>query len=69
MGTIKDRNGKEPNRCRCQSDQEEMERIHRRTVQNDLDNHDGTVSHSELDVAEDEVKRALGSAADSKAVR
>ena len=52
-----------------------MERIHRRTVQkrlkkkdlNGLDNHDGVVSHSELDILECEVMWALGSTAANKA--
>ena len=41
-----------------------MARIHRRTVQkrsNDLDNHDGVVTHLEPDILECEVVWALGS--------
>ena len=41
--------------------QEEMARIHRRTVQkslNDLDNHDGVVTRLEPDILEYEVKWA-----------
>ena len=47
-----------------------MERIHRRTVQTDLndsDNHDGIVSHSEPDILKYEVKWGLGSTAANKA--
>ena len=47
-----------------------MARIHRRTVQKDLhypDNHDGVISHLELDILECEVKWALGSITTNKA--
>ena len=57
MGMIKKRNGKD-------LIEEEVTRIHRRTVQkdpNDPDNHDGMVTHLELDILECEVKWALGS--------
>ena len=59
MGTIKDRNGKDlTNRSR--SDYEEVARIHKRTVPrkdlNDLDNHNGVISHLEPDILECEVK-------------
>ena len=40
-----------------------MARIHKRTIQkslNDLDNHDGVVTHLEPDILECEVKWALG---------
>ena len=40
-----------------------MARIHRRTIQKDLndpDNHDGVVTHRESDILECEVKWALG---------
>ena len=50
MGTIKDRDGR-PSRSR--RDQEEMERIHRRTIQkdpNEPDNHNGVVSHPDPDI-------------------
>ena len=67
-GTIKDRNGK---------DLIEAEEIKRRWREhtkelykkglNDLDNHHGVVSHSELDILECEVKWALGSTAANKA--
>ena len=60
---IKKRNGKD-------LIEEEVTRIHRRTVQkdpNDPDNHDGMVTHLELDILECEVKWALGSIAMNKA--
>ena len=47
-----------------------MERIHGRTIQkylNELDNHDGVVSHSEPDILECQIKWALGSTAVNKA--
>ena len=47
-----------------------MVRIHRRTIQNGLndpDNHDGVVTHLEPDILECEVKWALGSITTNKA--
>jgi len=47
-----------------------MARIHRRTVQKDLqdpDNYDGVITHIEPDILECEVKWALGSISMSKA--
>ena len=47
-----------------------MARIHKRTIQkslNDLDNHDGVVTHLELDILECEVKWTLGSITMKKA--
>ena len=47
-----------------------MERIHIRTIQkdlNDLDNHDGVVSHSESDILECKIKWALWHTAANKA--
>ena len=47
-----------------------MARIHRRTIQKDLqdpDNHDGVITHLEPDILESEVKRALGSITRNKA--
>ena len=44
-----------------------MARTHRRTVQNDPDNHDGVVTDLEPDILECEVKRALGSITTNKA--
>ena len=52
-----------PNRSRRY--QEEVARIHRRTVQkkdlHDPNNHDGVITHLEPDILECEVKWALGS--------
>ena len=47
-----------------------MARIHTRTLQKDLndpDNHDGVITHLELDILEREVKWALGSITTNKA--
>ena len=47
-----------------------MIRIHRRNVQKDLhdpDNHDGVITHLELDILEGEVKWTLGSITMKKA--
>ena len=47
-----------------------MARIHRRAIKkglNDLDNHDGGVTHVEPDIVECEVKWALGSITTNKA--
>ena len=47
-----------------------MARIHRRTIQerlNEPDNHDGVIIHLELDLLEYEVKWALGSISLNKA--
>ena len=49
---------------------EEVERIHRRTIQKDLhdpDNHNGVITHLEPDILECEVKWALESIATKKA--
>ena len=68
MGTLKDRNSKDPI---------EAEKIKKRwkeyteelykTDLNDSDNHDGVVSHSEPDTLNCEVKWRLGSTAANKA--
>ena len=50
--------------------QEEVARIHRRTIQKDVhdpDNHDGVVTHLEPDILECKVKWALGSITTNKA--
>ena len=47
-----------------------MARIHSRTIPkdlNDLDNHDGVITHLELDILECKVKWALGSITRNKA--
>ena len=59
-----------PNRSRKY--EEEVARIHRRTVQKNLhnpDNHDRVITHTHLepDILECEVKRALGSITINKA--
>ena len=49
----------------------EVARIHRKTVKKDLqdaDNHDGVITHLELDILEFEDKWALGSIATNKAI-
>ena len=66
MGTIKDRKGMDLTEA-----EEEVARIHRRTVQNDFrdpDNHNGVITHLEPDILECEVKsRCLGSITMNKA--
>ena len=49
--------------------EEEVARVHRRTVQNctDLDNHDGMITHLEPDILECEVRWALESITMNKA--
>ena len=57
-----------PNRSRRY--QEEVARIHRRTISKDLhnrDNHDGVITHLEPDILECEVKWALGNITTKKA--
>ena len=69
MGTIKDRNGKvdlteaEEIKKRCQ---EYTEELYKKGL-NDLNNHNGVVTHLEPDILECEVKWALGSIARNKA--
>ena len=63
--TIKDRNGMDLTEA-----VDEMAGIHRRTIQkrsHDPDNHDGVITHLELDILECEVKWALGSITLNKA--
>ena len=64
MGTIKDRNAKDL------IEAEDSEKIHRRNCTkkglNDLDNHNGVVTHLEPDILEYEVKWALGSITTNK---
>ena len=68
MGTIKDRNGKEL----IEAEQikkrwkEYTEELHKKYL-NDLENHDGVVSHSEPDIPECEVKWAVGTTAANRA--
>ena len=68
MGTIKERNSKdlieaEEIKKRWEKYTEEL---YKKDL-NDLDNHDGVVSHSESDILECEVKWVLGSTAANKA--
>ena len=62
MGTIKDRDGKDITETEeiKKRWQEYPEELYKKGL-NDLDNHDGVVSHIEQDILECEVKRALGS--------
>ena len=68
MGTIRDRNSKdlteaEEIKKRWQEYTEELYK----NVSNDLDNHNGVVTHLEPDILECEVKWVLGSITTSKA--
>ena len=67
MGTIKDRNGKELLEAEeiKKRRKEYTEELYKEDL-NDLDNHNGVVSHSEPDILECEVKGALGSMAAGK---
>ena len=62
MSKIKDRNGNDPVKAEEIKNrlQEYTEKLYRKGL-NDPDNHDGMVSHVELDVLECEVRRALES--------
>ena len=62
MGTIKDRDGKDITETEeiKKRWQEYTEELYKKGL-NDLDNHDGVVSHIEQDILECEVKWALGS--------
>ena len=62
MGTIKDRNGKELTEAEeiKKRQPEFTEELHKKGL-NDLDNHDGMVTHLEPDILECEVKWALRS--------
>ena len=70
MGSIKDRNGMDLTEAEDRW-QEEVARIHRRTVQkkdlHDPNNHDGVITHLEPDILEFEVKWALRSIPTNKA--
>ena len=64
MGTIKDRNGMDL------TEADDTKKIHRRTIQNDLDpDSHGVITHLEPDILECEVKWALGSITMNKAKR
>ena len=66
MGTINDRNGKDLTEAeeirRCQ----EYKELHKKGL-NNSDNHDGVVTHLELDIMECDIKWALGSITTNKA--
>ena len=61
MGTIEDKNGKdltEPEEIKKRW--QEYTELYKKSL-NDLDNHDGVITHLEPDILECEVKWALGS--------
>ena len=68
MDTIKDRNGKDLTEAEeiKKRWKEYTEELHKKCL-NNLDHHDGVVSHSESDILGCEVKRALGITAANKA--
>ena len=69
MGTIKDRNGMDLTEAKDikKRQQEYTEELYKKGV-NDLDYHDGLITHLEPDILECEVKWALGSITMNKAV-
>ena len=66
MGMIKDRNGKDLTEEEIKKWQEYREVLYKKGL-NDLDNHNGMVTHLESDILECEVKWALGSITTNKA--
>ena len=68
MGTIKDRNGMDLTEAEDIKKrwQEYTEELCKKDL-NDPDNHDGVITHLELDILECEIKRALGSITANKA--
>ena len=68
MGTIKDRNSMDLTEAEDikKNWQEYTEELYKKDL-NDLDNHDGVITHLEPDILECEVKQALGSITMSKA--
>ena len=68
MGSIKDRNSKELTEAENIKKrwQEYTEELYKKGF-NDLDNHNGVVTHLEPDIMECEVKRTLGSITTNKA--
>ena len=69
MGTIKDRNGMdltEAEILRKKKWQEYIDELYKKDL-NDLDNHNGVITHLEPDILECEVKWALGSIIMNKA--
>ena len=70
MGSIKHRNGKDLTEGEDIKKrwQEYTEEIHKKGL-NDLDSHDGVITHLEPDILESEVKWALGRITTNKASR
>ena len=68
MGSIKDRNGMDLTEIEDikKRGQEYTQELYRKDI-NDPENHDGMITHLELDILECEVKRALGSIITNKA--
>ena len=67
MGTIKDRNSKDLKEAEdIKKRWQEYIKLYKRGL-DDLDNHDGVITHLELDILECEVKWALGSITTNKA--
>ena len=68
MGSIKDRNGMDVTEAEALKKrwQEYMRELYKKDLHN-TDNHNGVITHLELDVLESEVKWALGSITTNKA--
>ena len=67
MGTIKDKNGKNLTKVEeIKKWQEYTEKLYKKDL-DDLNNHDGVVTHLELNILECEIKRTLGSITTNKA--
>ena len=67
MGSIKDRNGTDIREAEdINRWQEYTEELYKKDL-NDPDNHDGVITHQELDILECQVKWALGSITTNKA--
>ena len=68
IGTIRDQNSKDLIEAEeiKKKWQEYTEELYKKCL-NDLDNHNGVISHLEPDILECEIKRALGSIAMNKA--
>ena len=69
MGTIRNRNGKDLTEAKAtrKRGQEYRDELQKNSL-NDPDNHNGVVTHLELDILECEVKCALGSITKKKLV-
>ena len=67
MGSIKDRNGRDLREAEgIKKRWQEYTELYKRDL-NDPDNHDGVITHLELDILECKVKWALGSTTTNKA--